>query len=123
VEVLAIANIATGIGHASHSAGDESMLTKEGTEMSVAWGRALIGIGVIVAFLTLGALEILTARLPASEPVAGQVSPDNEAAEPWQDFLDVRPQFAGRDPGATSVNERTETDSAVVAAESSALLR
>ena len=41
------------------------MITEGDTEMNAGWGRVLIGVGVIIAFLALGALEVLTARLPA----------------------------------------------------------
>jgi hypothetical protein len=115
-EVPAIANVTAGTADACHAAGDESMRTEEDTGMNLGWGRVLIGIGVIIALLTLGALEVLTARLPADEPLAGQANPDNGAAGPWQDFLDGRPQLAAHDRGAPSVDEKSETDRAVVAA-------
>lgn len=89
------------------------MNAKEDTEMNIAWGRVLIGIGIIIAFLTLGALEVITARRPAGEGLVGQATSDSEAAEPWQDFLEMR----GHDLGAPSINERAETENAVVAAQ------
>ncbi|HXJ77928.1 MAG TPA: hypothetical protein VMS64_04515 [Candidatus Methylomirabilis sp.] len=91
------------------------MLTKEDTEMNVAWGRALVGIGVIVAFLSLGALEIFTARLPAMESSTGREHPGDVAASLGQDILDGPSQLAGRDSDAMSVNERSESDRTVVA--------
>ena len=86
------------------------MLTEEDTKMNVAWGRALIAVGAIVALLTLGALEMLTARLPAGEPVAGLSNSDDGRAEPWRDFLDTRSEVEDRNVGSTPVNERSEGD-------------
>jgi hypothetical protein len=67
------------------------MIADEDREMNVAWGRALIGIGVIVALLALGALEMLTARLPADEVVLGQARPDSRATGSSEDVLELRP--------------------------------
>lgn len=93
------------------------MNAREDTEMNIAWVRVLVGIGVIIAFLTLGALEVLTARRPAGEGLVGQATSDNEARGPWQDFLEMRPQFGDRDLGEPSINERVETGRAVAAAQ------
>lgn len=85
--------------------------------MNIAWVRVLVGIGVIIAFLTLGALEVLIARRPAGEGLMGQATSDNEAPGPWQDFLEMRPQSGSHDLGEPSGNERAETERAVVAAQ------
>jgi hypothetical protein len=96
------------------------MIAKEDTEMNFGWGRVLIGIGVIVALLALGALEVVTTRLSPGEAVVEQRDPDDAAAGPWRDFLDMRAQFTGQDLGA-SVNERSEADRAVAAAQDPSL--
>ena len=92
------------------------MITKGDTEMNSGWGRVLIGIGVIIVFLALGALEVLTARLPTGGgALVGQADSDNGSAGPWQDFLDVRGHGANHEPDAASVSERSAVDRAVVA--------
>ncbi len=94
------------------------MLTKGNMEMSTGWGRVLIGIGVIIAFLALGALEVLTARLPAGgDGLVGQANSDNGSAGTGQDYLDMRGHLTSREPDAASVNERNEAGRAVAAAD------
>jgi len=93
------------------------MITKEDTEMNTGWGRVLIGIGVIVMFLALGALEVFTARLPGDgETQVGQANSDSASAGPWQDYLDVRGPETSRQPDAAPVYERSGADGAVAAA-------
>jgi hypothetical protein len=94
------------------------MITKGDTEMNTGWGRVLIGIGVIIAFLALGALEVLTARLPAGgDGLVGQANSDNGSARTAQDYLDVRGHVTSREPDAASLDERSEAGRAVAAAD------
>jgi hypothetical protein len=85
--------------------------------MNIGWGRMLIGIGVIVALLVLGALEVLTARLPAGVSLAEQARSDNSGAGPWQDFLDLGVQFPAPDHGVATVTERSESEGAIAVAQ------
>jgi len=86
------------------------MVTREYAEVDVAWGRVLIGIGVIIAVLALGALEVLTARFPVDVPHVGQGDIDDGGARQGQDALDMRARFARHDPGAVAVDEGNATE-------------
>jgi hypothetical protein len=84
------------------------MIAREDTEMNVAWGRVLIGIGVILAFLALAALEVFTARLPTRQLLVGKADSGHGTVGRGQDVLDVRTRFASHDAGAASVDEKSE---------------
>ena len=66
------------------------MTAKEDTEMNDTWSRVLIGTGVIVAFLTLGALEMLTSRMPTDGSLSAQTTAESRTARPSTDVLDIR---------------------------------
>jgi hypothetical protein len=90
------------------------MNAEEDTPMRIAWGHALIAIGLVIAFLALGALEVLTARLPdAPEGLAAAASTDHAPVRPWWDSLDTRGSGVSETPGVASVTERGETHRAV----------
>ncbi len=55
--------------------------------MDAAWGRVLVATGVIVALVALGALEVITARLPVDQSSTARLNSGNEQVAPWHDFL------------------------------------
>jgi len=79
----------------------------------------VVGIGVILTFLVLGALEMLTARLPGGVPLAGQMTSDSPGGGPWQDFLDSGAQSPGADQSVAPVSEPSEREGAVAVAQGS----
>jgi hypothetical protein len=94
------------------------------TQLRIAWGRALIAIGLVIAFLALAALEMLTARLPGpDEGVAGPANSDHHPVWPWGDSLDIRESGVSEKPDATSVTGRGEVDRAVAVASDGSHLR
>jgi hypothetical protein len=93
------------------------MNAKRDTGMTIAWGRALIAAGLVIAFLALGALEMLTARLPlADEGLAGAASPDHDPTWPGGDSLDIRESGVSERPDAAPATGRGEADRAVAVA-------
>jgi len=59
----------------------------EGMQMDAAWRQILVASVVIVTLVALGALEVMTARLPIDRSVATRVSAGSEPGTPFQDFL------------------------------------
>jgi len=53
-------------------------MTKEDAVMKVKWPRLLAAAAFIVTLVALGALEVLTARLPIDRDPSGAVSRENE---------------------------------------------
>jgi hypothetical protein len=93
------------------------MKARENTPMRIAWGRALIAIGLVIALLALGALEMLTARLPgAVEGSAGAASSSHDPVRPWWDSLDIRKSGVSRQRDAASLTERGEAERALAVA-------
>jgi hypothetical protein len=88
----------------------EFMAAKTDTGTNVAWGRVLVGIGVIVALVALGALEVFTARFPADVARVGQAGVDDGSVRPDHDVFDARARFARHDPRGAPVDEGSETE-------------
>jgi hypothetical protein len=53
-------------------------MTKEDTVMKVQWPRVLVATAFIVTLVALGALEVLTARLPVEQDPSAMVGRENE---------------------------------------------
>jgi hypothetical protein len=67
--------------------GMKNSKTREGMQMDAAWRQILVASVVIVTLFALGALEVMTARLPVDRSVAARVSAGPEPGGPFQDFL------------------------------------
>jgi len=61
--------------------------TREGMQMDAAWRQILVASVVIVTLFALGALEVMTARLPVDRSVATRATAGPEPGGPFQDFL------------------------------------
>jgi len=55
--------------------------------MDAAWRQILVASVVIVTLFALGALEVMTARLPVDRSVAAHATAGSEPGGPFQDFL------------------------------------
>ena len=55
--------------------------------MDAAWRQILVASVVIVTLFALGALEVMTARLPVDQTVAVRANVGSEPRGPFQDFL------------------------------------
>ena len=55
--------------------------------MDAAWRQILVASVVIVTLFALGALEVMTARLPVDRSVAARTAAGSEPGRPFQDFL------------------------------------
>jgi hypothetical protein len=65
----------------------KNSMTREGMQMDAAWRQILVASVVIVTLFALGALEVMTARLPVDRSVAARMSAGSEPGGPFQDFL------------------------------------
>ena len=74
-----------------------------------AWHRVLVASAFIVTLVALGALEVLTARLPADQALTGAVGRGNEPMAPWQDFLNGQTPLVSPDYGPVPAREASES--------------
>ena len=61
--------------------------TREGMQMDAAWRQILVASVVMVTLFALGALEVMTARLPVDRSLAARMNAGSEPGGPFQDFL------------------------------------
>jgi hypothetical protein len=64
-----------------------NLMTREEMQMDAAWRQILVALVVIVTLFALGALEVMTARLPVDRSVAVRGDAGSEPRGPFQDFL------------------------------------
>jgi hypothetical protein len=72
-------------------------MTKEDTEMKVKLPRILVATAFIVTLVALGALEVLTARLPVDQDPTGTVSREIEAMAPGRDLANAQGPLSSLD--------------------------
>jgi len=84
------------------------MTKEEDTLMNAGWQRALVATAFIVTLVALGALEVLTARLPLDQSVAGPANDGSEPLRSWQDVLNEHGQLLSLEAGPAPLGEGDE---------------
>lgn len=84
-------------------------MTEEDTEMNVAWHRVLVATAFVVTLVALGALEVLTARLPVDQAVTGPMGRADEPTGSSQGSLNGQGQLLSLEYGPALAGEASES--------------